>query len=127
MIAMRAFGIFLPVDQYKVTSTCNLCFLSNIFLSTPWNKIESWSNNKAKPTFLSKFSNYLSVRLLVGNRCLLGIPWFYHKTRPFNICYPISFSKNSWIWIGLSIHFENRIWIVNHICVMYLDWIDNPK
>ncbi len=30
---------------------------------------------------------------------------------------------------GLSIHFENwiLIWIVNHIFVMYLDWIDNPK
>jgi len=29
----------------------------------------------------------------------------------------------------LSIHFENWIWIwiVNHIFVMDLDWIDNPK
>jgi len=29
--------------------------------------------------------------------------------------------------IGLSIHFENWIWIVNHIFVMDLNWIDNPK
>jgi len=34
-----------------------------------------------------------------------------------------------WIWIGLSIHFEDWIWIliVNHIFVMDLDWIGNPK
>jgi hypothetical protein len=32
-----------------------------------------------------------------------------------------------WIWIGLSIHLEKWIWIVNHIFVMDLDWIDNPK
>jgi len=37
-------------------------------------------------------------------------------------------------WIGLldysiriEIHFEKWIWIVNHIFVMDLDWIDNPK
>jgi hypothetical protein len=28
-------------------------------------------------------------------------------------------------WIGLSIHFEKWIWIVNNIFVMNLDWIDN--
>jgi hypothetical protein len=34
-----------------------------------------------------------------------------------------------WIWIGLSIQFEKWIWIwiANHIFVMDLDWIDNPK
>ena len=34
-----------------------------------------------------------------------------------------------WIWIGLSIHFEKWIWtwIDNHIFVMDLEWIDNPK
>jgi hypothetical protein len=34
-----------------------------------------------------------------------------------------------WIWIGLSIHIEKWIWIWidNHIFVMDLDWIDNPK
>jgi len=34
-------------------------------------------------------------------------------------------TKNSWIWIRLSIHFENWIWIVNHIFVMDFGWIDN--
>jgi hypothetical protein len=34
-----------------------------------------------------------------------------------------------WIWIGLSIHFKKWIWIWidNHIFLMDLDWIDNPK
>ena len=34
-----------------------------------------------------------------------------------------------WIWIGLSIHFENWIWIWidNHKFVKDLDWIENPK
>jgi hypothetical protein len=34
-----------------------------------------------------------------------------------------------WIRIGLSIHFEKWIWIWidNHIFLMDLDWIDNPK
>ncbi len=43
---------------------------------------------------------------------------------------PYIFSKKlDCDWIGLSIHFEKWIWIwiVNHIYLMDLDWINNPK
>jgi hypothetical protein len=30
-------------------------------------------------------------------------------------------------WIGLSIHFEKWIWIVNHKFLVDLDWIENLK
>jgi len=70
------------------------------------------------------------------------VSWEFHGciiklNHLINICCAISFSKNSWILIVLSIHFENWIlivlsihfenWIliVNHIFVMALDWIKN--
>ena len=90
----------------------------------------SCSKNEPKPLLNQRFqTSNLLFSLSVDKRCLLGIQWFYHKILPSYICYHISFSKNSWIVIGMSIHFENWIWIwiVNHIFLMDLDWIDNPK
>jgi len=67
----------------------------------------SCSNNEAKLLFIKIFKQLcnLSVRLQaqVDSRCLLGISWLYYKTLSYNIYYAISFSKNSWIWIGLTI------------------------
>jgi len=61
----------------------------------------------------------------------LGIPWLHHKTWPFNICCPISFSKNSWIVIGFGLDCQSILkigfWIFKHIFLLNLDWIDNPK
>ncbi len=68
---------------------------------------------------------YLSVRLSVDKRCLWGIPWLYRKTWPFNICYPISFSKNSWIVIGFGLDCQSiyKIRFGFGLPITYLWWI----
>jgi len=62
----------------------------------------------------------------------LGITWFSNKIKlsKFDVIeFFFKLLDCDWIWIGLSIHFEKWIWIWidNHIFVMDLDWIDNPK
>ncbi len=64
----------------------------------------------SQTTFYQNFQTiYLCVRLLVDKRCLLGIPWFYHNTWPFNICYHISFYKNNWLVIGFRLDCQSKI------------------
>ncbi len=59
----------------------------------------------------------------------MGIRLFHHKTWPFNICCPISFSINSWIVIGFGLDYiVNPYWKLDLDCQLHffdglgLDW-----
>jgi len=83
-----------------------------------------------KPKLFSKikiFKLMFDIVKWVGKK---DVPYLklQHKTSQSN--YKVYFYDElncEWIWIGLSIHFEKWIWIVNNIFLMDLDWIDNPK
>ncbi len=49
------------------------------------------SNSEAATFYQNIQTINLSKGLHVDKRCLLGIPWFHHKTWPFHIWCPISF------------------------------------
>ena len=84
------------------------------------------SNNEAKLHF---FKIFKQLNKSVSCELIRDVSWEFYdciiKLGHLIFAVLYLFSKNS--WIGLSIHFENQIWIVNHIFVMDLDWIDNPK
>ena len=75
----------------------------------------------AKLLLIKKFKP--SVRLELYKRCLFGIPWFHHKTWPFNICCPKYFSKLSWIVIEFELDCQSILKIGFGWSITNLGWI----
>jgi hypothetical protein len=85
-----------------------------------------------KPSyFLSTFVLHLISRLI--KTCLLGIPCLKHLCKILFMFAAFHFFSSSWIVIGFGLDCQSIfkkliwIWILNHIFVLDLDWIDNPK
>ncbi len=95
----------------------------------------SWSLmlHLKKPSYFDP-EKCLAIKLWVDKSSPLGITCFTNKKKLSKFAVIAVFLKLldwdwDWIWIGLSIHFGKWIWIWidNHIFMMDLDWIDNPK